>query len=190
MHIAVEIALCPLAKASSDQSANRGELEREAITATLNDFRARDMELLPIKDGVLLIQPVSGRLAKDEPRSYLWSPAELTCKMPRSLATELLRKNGTEVDAASLVKVSKHWRLIDKNDKARGIEDTLFFGSRPGERVKTVLSIYRPALSPDLNRAFVYFNFRWSIHGADAHYLLEREGNGWKVDCTQFFFYP
>jgi hypothetical protein len=63
-------------------------------------------------------------------------------------------------------------------------------------RPTTIGSIYqRPihAWSPGYTRdgryAVVFLSIPWSIHHADGTYLLERDGDGWKVLLRQFVYY-
>ena len=37
--------------------------------------------------------------------------------------------------------------------------------------------------------AIVFLSIPWSMHHADGTYLLERDGNGWKVLLRQFVYY-
>lgn len=191
VHIAISCVLlfCHASPAVASEKL-QADIQRDVMRVVLRDFHSRRLDLLPKSSGVLLIQPESSALGGSEPRSFLRPSSELTCKLSDALRNRLLDNNRERVFAAQLVAPSKDWRLVDERDKQSGIEENWFSGTARGERVKTMMSIWRSAISKDTKRAFVYFSFLWSIHGADAHYLLERKGQQWKVRCTQFFYYP
>ena len=63
-------------------------------------------------------------------------------------------------------------------------------------RPTTIGSIYErpihtwsPGYTRDGRYAVVFLSIPWSMHHADGTYLLERDGNGWKVLLRQFVYY-
>ena len=59
-----------------------------------------------------------------------------------------------------------------------------------GVPVKTAVDIARPAYFDKATTALVHFSFRWSIHRADANYVLRKQPNGWQVACVDVIHYP
>jgi len=49
---------------------------------------------------------------------------------------------------------------------------------------------WRPGYSKDGQLAIVMFSIPWSIHHADATYVLVRQDGAWKVRVRQFVIYP
>ena len=189
-HAVRMIAFGVLANSCFAQEGKSVDIKREVLTVVLRDFHARKLEPLPLEPGILLVHRHSSVLKSGNLRSFMRPPSQQTCKLPSELQSKLIQVNSQTTDAEALVVPTKNWRLIDKSDEDGDIGEKWHLGPKRGERVKTILSVWRPAISADANLAFVYFSFLWSIHGADAHYLLERKGKGWRVNCTEFFFYP
>ena len=48
---------------------------------------------------------------------------------------------------------------------------------------------YPPGFSADGNYAIVFLSIPWSMHHADATYLLALDGDGWRVILRQFVYY-
>jgi hypothetical protein len=75
-------------------------------------------------------------------------------------------------------------------DSARMESEDLAFtgGLLPNPDLKTFVSLRVPGYSADGNRAYVSFDFRWSIHGASAFYMLQRRAGVWTIVTTDFVF--
>jgi hypothetical protein len=58
----------------------------------------------------------------------------------------------------------------------------------PKGALRTYVHLRIPGYSPDAKWAYVSFDYRWSIHGAFATYLLERHDGGWLVVATDFAY--
>jgi hypothetical protein len=48
---------------------------------------------------------------------------------------------------------------------------------------------WSPGYTRDGRYAIVFLSIPWSIHHADGTYLLERDGDGWKILLRQFVYY-
>ena len=51
------------------------------------------------------------------------------------------------------------------------------------------VSAWPPGYSADGNHAIVFLSIPWSMHHADATYLLARDGDGWRIVLRQFVYY-
>ena len=51
------------------------------------------------------------------------------------------------------------------------------------------VSAWPPGYSADGDYAIVFLSIPWSMHHADATYLLTRDGDGWRVVLRQFVYY-
>jgi hypothetical protein len=56
----------------------------------------------------------------------------------------------------------------------------------PNSEVRTYVSLKAPGYSADGKYAFVWFKFRWSIHGAYAMYLMTRSKDQWVISAHAF----
>ena len=65
----------------------------------------------------------------------------------------------------------------------------LLVSTSDGKRLKTVMTLYAPAISSDGRQAFVLLAFSWSIHGARAGYVLDKIEDEWRVRCSLLNFY-
>ena len=51
------------------------------------------------------------------------------------------------------------------------------------------VSAWPPGYSANGNYAIVFLSIPWSMHHADATYLLARDGDGWRIVLRQFVYY-
>jgi hypothetical protein len=93
------------------------------------------------------------------------------------------------VAASTLVSNSPLWRIVDAEEADAIGPGWPQFGDKERDPVKTLVTLTKPGYSADGNQAFVNLSFVWSIHGAEARYVLRRAGPGWEVACSHLVFY-
>jgi hypothetical protein len=163
-------------------------MDREVVTAALNDFVRRSDAGFYDSDGKLLIW---SKTKKQIVGFDHLGPFQGDCPIDPPLYESLIRGNQSHTSAIGLVEPSTEWRFVRKDE-----EDNIApqHPPRPGakkrEPLKTVVGLYRPAISDTGDKAVVAFHFAWSIHSAAARYVLERSGAGWQVTCSRLRFYP
>jgi hypothetical protein len=93
------------------------------------------------------------------------------------------------VAASTLVSTSPMWRIVDAEEADAIGPGWPQFSDKERDPVKTLVTLTKPGYSTDGNLAFVNLSFVWSIHGAEARYVLKRSGPAWKVACSHLVFY-
>jgi hypothetical protein len=63
-----------------------------------------------------------------------------------------------------------------------------FTGLAPSPGLRTYVSLRAPGYSTDRTCAYLNFDFRWSIHGASAFYLLKLRGGVWTIVESDYAF--
>jgi hypothetical protein len=186
MHIAnflaAFVALAPAIVASANS------VDRDVITAALNDFVRRSDAGFYDPAGKLLIWP---KTEKQIVGFDQLGPFQGDCPIDPPLYESLIRKNQSQRSAVGLVEPSPEWRFV-RNDEEKTIapQHPPRPGAKKGEPLKTVVGLYHPAVSDAGDKAVVTLHFAWSIHSASARYLLERSGAEWRVTCSKLRFYP
>ena len=66
----------------------------------------------------------------------------------------------------------------------QGVEEDLL--ETRHSAVRTYVHVKAPGYSSDGHYALVWFQFRWSMHGAYAMYLLARDGDAWVIRAYAF----
>ncbi len=128
-------------------------------------------------------------------RTSKWVPgmgdSGAKCEVPEDVSDRLAARNAESLAAAPLVTASRKWRLI-RPDEMTGDppRDLLPDKTRAGEPIRTIVYLSAPAFSESGDLAFVLLSFRWSVHEAQARYVLKASGSNWKVQCSDLFFYP
>lgn len=111
------------------------------------------------------------------------------CSIPKPLFLALVSRNTKSTAASDLLPQSTKWFVI-----RAGEEDKInpAWPPPPGvekrKPIKTLVTLTKPAYSSDGLTALVFLDFAWSIHGADARYVLRRESDRWVVACSQLLF--
>ncbi len=158
--------------------------EAEIVGAALQHFASRTDTSSPHENGTILIEPMSSTYVGSWPTSE--NPSE-SCVFPTSLVSTLVARNKSAVKASTLLPATRKWRVLTDKDR-EGNRVYSLYSLPTGENIKTIMSLSRPAISKDGAMAAVIFEFRWSMHGALAFYLLNRVGASWKVRCSDLAF--
>jgi hypothetical protein len=170
----------------TDTCASYSELQTDqtVLRAALQHFAERTDTSSMNENGVLLIAARSMPVDARQADSVTAEPFEnANCKNRQSFRDSLLERNTRERRVAGFVGKSSRWRVVSGDD-----EPALPIGVSADD-VKTSLRLSFPAYRPHGRAALVRFLFTWSIHSAEAIYMLEQHGNGWRVSCSDLFFY-
>ena len=163
--------------------------DRPALKAVLEHFATRSDAHFYDQSAILAINPKTQETrGRDSDYQYL-NQGEGNCGIPESLYLSLRKRNATAIAATKLAGKSPLWRVVSA-EEAKVINPAWPppMGKKR-EPVKTLVTLTKPGYSADGNSALVNLSFVWSIHGAEARYLLRREGSNWKVTCSQLIFY-
>jgi hypothetical protein len=187
-HSAEREAAAPFSAPATQSTAAKPNVDQQVIEAALSD-------LLALSDS-----PVAVRNAP---------PAELrfaanASTYPVKAQQVLMRHQKERWEALSTEQVNAATEAANDLVRRHEAKQTFapFTPSDPRVKVETqprpttIGSIYeRPirAWSPGYTRggryAIVFLSIPWSMHHADGTYLLERDGDGWKVLLRQFVYY-
>jgi hypothetical protein len=162
------------------QSACGKSVEADVVAAALEHFTARSDTMPYNEGGITLVAPQTSQWAPGFGRS---NP---TCAIPQLLEDRLIARNAAKQSAAPFVATSKSWRLMRPDDLK---DQFLVDRTATGEPIATIVHLHAPAFSDTRDEALVIFHFRWAIHSAIAQYLLSATDNGWRVQCSDLFFY-
>jgi hypothetical protein len=114
-------------------------------------------------------------------REELWktlTPAEVAAS--REAAQSVVERVKTLPPDATFTISDKRVRLRDPRTEEKP----------ESFRFDRTTKAWQPGYSKDGRLAIVRFDIPWSIHSADATYVLVRQDGGWKVRVRQFVIYP
>jgi hypothetical protein len=163
--------------------------DRAVVAAALDHFAGRTDAHFYDATAKLAIWPRTEKVRGANFGYEYFNQAEGHCSVARPLYDAFLRRNATSRTVGSLLSDSEKWRRVRPSE-----EKTISpaFPPPPGvERppIKTLVALTQPAYSEDGARALIVLNFVWSIHGAEARYVLMRSNEKWVVDCSQLVLY-
>jgi hypothetical protein len=161
--------------------------DQAVVSTVLDDFTSRSDVSLP-SAGITLIAAETEPWSAEKYRYFNFDPRRDTCGVSSQVVEQHFARNVGSESAGWLVQSRDRWRLatlaeLDSLDD--GVPTLLPYR----EEVRTSASISWPTYSADGSSALVLVHFRWSIHDAVAHYVVEGSGLHWKVRCSQFRFY-
>jgi hypothetical protein len=163
--------------------------DRAVVTTVLEHFaNRRDAHFYDASAILVIIADTDKTRGTDSDYQYL-NQGEGNCAIPQPLYLSLRKRNSTPASAAQLAGKSSLWRFVTSKE-AETISPA--FPPPPGrerELMKTLVTLTKPGYSADERSAFVNLSFLWSIHGAEAQYLLRRVGSSWEVACSHLVFY-
>ena len=165
------------------------EVDREVLDVVLKHFAARSDAHFYDLDGKLLVWPQTASSKGISVYSNL-EASEGECPAPRRLYEGLNERNTLPRSAAAVLSQSDEWRLV-KGSEEKTIWPTFPAPPDAPKRppTKTVITLYLPGYSDSGDTALVLFHFVWSMHGAAARYVLQREGPRWEIKCSKLVFY-
>jgi hypothetical protein len=164
--------------------------EREVVTVVLDHFAARTDAYFYDRNSRLAVRRRTIAMGNAAPRYSEINKGEGHCSIPESLYAALVSGNAKDSPAQDLVSPSESWWVMTPAEESE-IRPT--FPPPPGKEsvpVKTVVGLTRPVFSDDGLRALMFLQFLWSIHGAEARYVLAKRNGAWAVVCSQLVFYP
>ena len=158
------------------------------IEIVASHFSARSDTLPYDKNGILLIRGDTPQLSRySNSEQIVKLGKERGVDLPPQLVSALIKRNQKTVSLKGLLKEQKSFRLATNQETSKPIWD---LRSKKQPPIKTLASFALPAYSPDHSQAIVRLEFNWSIHSADATYLLTKEKNSWKIISSFLVFYP
>jgi hypothetical protein len=164
-------------------------VDRDVVATVLDHFAARSDAHFYDVEAKLAIQPKTQQMKDGEVWYQYVNEDEGHCSIPKPLYLALVSRNVKSTAAADLLSKSTKWFVVRP-----GEEDKInpAFLPPPGvekrKPVKTLVSLTKPAYSSDGLTALVFLGFVWSIHSANARYVLRRESDRWVVACSQLLF--
>jgi hypothetical protein len=164
--------------------------EREVVTVALTHFAARTDAYFYHPSSRLAVRRHTVAMGNEASRYAHVNEGEGHCSISESLYSALVSRNAEAGPAQPLVSPSRSWWVMTPAEEAE-IRPAL--PPPPGKEpipVKTVVGLTRPAFSDDGARALIFLRFHWSIHEAEARYVVARQNAAWVVECSQLVFYP
>jgi hypothetical protein len=179
-----------VALSSSVVAADLGADDRSVITTVLEHFANRTDAHFYDDSAKLAVWPRTERVRSASFGYDYFNQGEGHCAVERALYESYVKRNAESRSVGNLLGESEKWRRVLATE-----EKTVSpaFPPPPGiERkpIKTLVTLTRPAYSRDGSLALVVLRFNWSIHGAEARYVVKRSDNAWAVQCSQLVFYP
>jgi hypothetical protein len=163
--------------------------DRAVLNTVLEHFSARrDAHFYDISATLAIHEKTEQMHGSDSDYQYL-NQGEGNCAIPQPLYLSFRKRNSAPVPSTQLIGKSPLWRVV--TDAEAKIINPAWPPSSGVKRppVKTLVSLTKPGYSVDGQSAFVNISFLWSIHGAEARYVLRRAGVKWEVTCSQLIFY-
>jgi hypothetical protein len=164
------------------RAANLGSEDTSVLAAVLSNFGKSRESAQFNRKGYLAVAPQT--MPVDASLTYSdyfesFSP-RLTPPAPPAAMSNFLDRNRLSHSANKLGRLGGSIRIVTRELARR--DPTL--SSNPEYRPIVFLRV--PGYSDDSNWAYVDFQSLWSIHGADAVYLLKRIDGKWTVVATAF----
>ena len=161
--------------------------DQAVVSAVLDDFTSRSDVSLP-SAGITLIASETEPWSAEKYRYFNFDPQRDTCGVSSQVLEQHFARNLRSESAGWLVQSHDRWRLATLAE-LNSLDDSIATLLTYSAEVRTSASISWPTYSADGNSALVLVHFRWSMHDAVAHYVVEGSGLRWKVGCSQFRFY-
>jgi hypothetical protein len=183
----LRIALAAVALGGA-ASACADSVDREVMVTVLENFGARADAHFYDLSAKLAIAPTTQQLRDGETWYQYINQGEGHCSIPKPLYLDLVTRNAKPAAASELLPKSTKWFLVTPSEMDK-INPA--FPPPPGVArtpVKTLVTLTKPAYSSNGLTALVFLDFVWSIHGANARYVLRRESDRWVVACSQLLF--
>lgn len=162
--------------------------DQAVIEAALTHFAARKDAWFYDNSAPLAIWPRIEKSRWTADSYQYFNQGEGNCAVEQSLFEALRKRNQVGGPSSELLAKSDAWRLV-RAEEEKTISPA--FPPPPGVHrapIKTLARLSRPGYSVDGSRALVFFSFNWSIHGADAQYVLTRANGTWVVACSHLSF--
>lgn len=150
------------------------------LTAALSYFAKTKDSAQYNPNGYVGVSPQTQSLASSwSDDDYYRMFSTLKHPAPRSALASYLQRNRQSHPIGALSAADQSLR-VEKRDQ---LSDEVLLGKAP---FRTYVHLQMPGYSSDGAWAFVTFDFLWSIHGAEAMYVLKREGGSWVVVSTEY----
>ena len=159
---------------------------KHVMAAVLEHFSKRTDTSSLEDDGLIVIRPATGTLPDGSFSGLAPMDDQPRCEADQKLYDRFVERNRKEGAAAELFDSGERWRVATS---AELNHMPLLVSTSDGKRLKTVMTLYAPAISSDGRQAFVLLAFSWSIHGARAGYVLDKIEDEWRVRCSLLNFY-
>ncbi len=163
--------------------------DRAVLKTVLEHFSARRDANFYDDTAILAISPRTQQTrGPDSDYRYL-NQGDGNCAIPESQYLAHRMRNSTTVAATQLAAKSPLWRVVDDEEANARSPGWPRPKDKELEPVKTLVTLTKPGYSTDGDSAFVNLSFAWSIHSAEAQYLVTRAGSRWEVTCSHLIFY-
>jgi hypothetical protein len=165
--------------------------DHQVLDAVLADLLASSKSPLAVRDA----PPTEIRLAPNPPRYPIKVEGVLMRHDEQAWAALTPEQLAAAKEAADAL-IQRHqagetfapYRPADARVKIETEKPTAA-PSTPLSRFDRPVQAYPPGFTADGKFAAVALSVPWSMHHADATYLLARDGDGWKVVLRQFIYY-
>lgn len=175
------LAICIL----SLNACAREDESRQVLAVVLDHFSRRTDTSSLDENGVIVIEPTAGGWREGSFSGLTPMDDQPACTAGQQLYDRFVERNRKELVASDLFGTDKRWRTV----KPEELEQLPLLVSSDGNPLKTVMTLYAPGFSSDGRQAFVLLAFSWSMHGARAGYVLEKNKGGWNIKCSLLNFY-
>ena len=169
-------------------SASADAVDRDVLVAVLKHFGARTDAHFYDATAKLAIEPKTQQMKDGETWYQYINEGEGNCAIPKPLYLSLVTRNAKPAAASDLLPKSTKWFFVRPSEVDKINPAFPPPGVEKRTPVKTLVTLTKPAYSSNGLTALVFLDFVWSIHGANARYVLRRETDRWVVACSQLFF--